>query len=403
MVPPHGRLGALREWLQNFWPRILGLAPVLIVAAALFSRIFEYTNAGSLTARWSLFWLGIWHLIGACLLFVYFTARRKRVGDVHAALKFQDFGDRDEKSRESRAINWALLLLAAITLLTLWAFPQAVAVELGTGAMFALAATSWVTIGTRMMFYRARTGVPVIFLLAAWVLLNSCWMDNHRVRLSKGEHPLEAGPTVQAAFATWRKSVNSTPPAPGSSRIRPVFIVATEGGGIRAAYWTASVLGAVQWDSVNQDGEKVVWVSQQQRASQDQLKQTSLAVEAEPKQQEAQRENAEFKETKPGQFASELLSPPKALMATRGARGTLALREIIQHQEHAQEVLKKDNVTSPPVLISIHLHDDGIPLPLGWSLSHAAAGDMESQLWTDQDVVQAGITVRDWLKLATRP
>jgi hypothetical protein len=657
-VAPAGRLGDVRLWLQKYWPRVLGVAPVLIVAAALFFRIFAYSDVGSRKAQWSLFWLGVWHLIGAGVLLLYFSARRKRVGKSLA--KFRDFADRDQSSGESRIINLGLLLIAIITLLLVWAVPQVVAVALGTGAMFSLAAVGWLTIGTRLMFLRLKTGIPVVSILVCWVLLNSCWMDNHRFRLSSGEHPLQGGPTVKEAFTTWKKSLRNDASNSKPIKLRPVFIVATEGGGIRAAYWTASVLGSFQADSFSQtnvskndaphspdfashlfaisgvsggsvgsvvfdalladqdrniwqdaedvlgrdhlapliggllfpdalqralplalpctdraamleksweraylqkiksdrlsqpfrklfeasaagapgthlphlllngtmvetgqrvifsdlaitavrdggefldavdarallfkkegdsvkpwdiplstaghasarftytnpagllssgqrivdggyfensgsvtalevlrvieeeisvsatsderivpvviiisndpqrqkDGEKVNWVSEDQVESQEKLKQPSIASNPVAKQAESQRETTEFKDTKPHQFASELLSPPRALMATRDARGTLALREIILHQSQAKQKLEAGGVSTPAVLISIHLLDEGIPLPLGWSLSHAAADDMQGQLWGDENLKQARASIREWLKLAAQP
>jgi hypothetical protein len=48
-------------------------------------------------------------------------------------------------------------------------------------------------------------------------------------------------PAIDAAFATWYQRLATTPAA-STATPRPVFIVATEGGGIRAAYWTAAVL-----------------------------------------------------------------------------------------------------------------------------------------------------------------
>jgi len=657
-VPPAGALGKARTWLQNYWPRVLGVAPILIIAAALFSRIFDYREKGSLNAQRSLFCLGILHLLAAGALLYYFH-RRRRIIAAPSKPRFHDFSDRDRQSMESRIINRGLLLLALVTLLALWAAPHFVAVWLGTGAIFSLAAIAWVSIGSRFMFFRVRTGAPVFSLLVGFMLLNSCWMDNHRVRLSKGDHPLEAGPTVKKAFEDWRKSAATKGPAP---KLRPVFIVATEGGGIRAAYWTALVLGAFQYESIDQaaktgkgetappdfashifaisgvsggsvgasvfdalladqktdlwpeadqilgqdhlapllgallfpdalqriipfsmpctdrgavlerswerayraaaksdrlaqpfrqlwppeaaqaqpgrhlphlllnstmvqtgqrvifsdlaitsrrdggefldavdarevlfktdagktrpwdvpvstaahasarftytnpagkvstgqrvvdggyfensgsvtalevlrvieaqlatatgaaervipvviiisndperqsDGHKNVWISPQQVQSQITLGQDTPASAPAPEPAATASESEDFKKTKPLQFASELLSPPEALLATQGARGTLALREIYEHQAQAQRALKKTNTgATPPVIISVRLHDEGIPLPLGWSLSHAARGDMQKQAWSDEDQIAAAANILAWLKLAAQP
>jgi hypothetical protein len=41
----------------------------------------------------------------------------------------------------------------------------------------------------------------------------------------------------------WNSRITAKYPA---RQVRPLFIVATEGGGIRTAYWTATVLGTIQ-------------------------------------------------------------------------------------------------------------------------------------------------------------
>lgn len=84
-----------------------------------------------------------------------------------------------------------------------------------------------------------RVGYPVILALAACALVFSLWVDNHRVRELPGAAAHRAMPAAQAVDA-WRQAQGS---APGPL---PLVIVATAGGGIRAAYWTGTVLGALQ-------------------------------------------------------------------------------------------------------------------------------------------------------------
>ena len=50
-------------------------------------------------------------------------------------------------------------------------------------------------------------------------------------------------PTLRQALLDWNSQITMKYP---ERPVHPLFIVATEGGGIRAAYWTATVLGTIQ-------------------------------------------------------------------------------------------------------------------------------------------------------------
>jgi hypothetical protein len=133
----------------------------------------------------------------------------------------------------------------------------------------------------------------------------------------------------------------------------------------------------------------------------------------------------EQKKQEPFHFASELLSPPRALMQTRGARGTFARRAICEHQRrHWLELVSDKQLQWPkefnelfhlndadktkrgiPTFIEFGLVKQGSPLPLGWSLSKGAKDDMEAQFYSSR---QAGTlsnpsseeAIKLWLKRA---
>jgi predicted acylesterase/phospholipase RssA len=105
--------------------------------------------------------------------------------------------------------------------------------------------------------------VPVISLLLIWTAVCSIHNDNHVPRMSatakshgslaratmapphdlKTSSPLKLM-TVDNYFKDWFEELARDEP-PGSEPI-PVFVVAAEGGGLRAAYWTAAVLADLE-------------------------------------------------------------------------------------------------------------------------------------------------------------
>lgn len=242
-VPPsrHGFAG-LRQSLQVYWPRLLGVLPLVWVAVACVVRITHYGKAR--TAVIAVAVLAIAHLVAAFLLWRYFAQRRHRLG-LASEPRYRSFAHRYRNSPGSRRIQYSLLGLSFATFALLWLAPHHAAPLLGTGAMLALAAVAWVTIGTHLVTFSARTRIPVLSLLALWLVVNSSWMDNHHVHLSPGEHPLTKEPSVEEAYQSW----HARQPA-ASAKPRPLFLVATEGGGIRAAYWTAMVLATLQEESL---------------------------------------------------------------------------------------------------------------------------------------------------------
>lgn len=102
------------------------------------------------------------------------------------------------------------------------------------------------------------------FIVVLFAIIVGLWNDNHAIRMiettdtrdtseesrnaSVGAQRLERRPDVAGHFSDWlkhrfgKKASAQSVPSPSY----PVFVVAAEGGGIRAAYWTAAVLARLQ-------------------------------------------------------------------------------------------------------------------------------------------------------------
>jgi hypothetical protein len=240
------------EWFCVHGPRILGVLPPLIIATACFFVAPRgYPAAADGNPRATLFLFGGLAVLLALVLYVCFFLRRQ----------WLEKGNR-AGSRGPNTWGTALAfgLFALVLLLLFFLQPVKAGLFIGSAAIVCLAATAWVCFGSLIVLQTGRLRLPLIGLLLAWAILCSLWNDNHLIRMVPIEpalpKPSASGkPPVQEAFAAWHKAVlKAYPPgASGSSRApRPVFIVATEGGGIRAAYWTAIVLAALQDRSLDQ-------------------------------------------------------------------------------------------------------------------------------------------------------
>lgn len=97
----------------------------------------------------------------------------------------------------------------------------------------------WVSLGGALVYFGMKARIPILTWLLIFAILISPLADNHRVRTIAGTAPLPPRATIEQTFGTWYARLAAQDQRAGA---RPVFIVATEGGGIRAAYWTAAVL-----------------------------------------------------------------------------------------------------------------------------------------------------------------
>jgi hypothetical protein len=119
--------------------------------------------------------------------------------------------------------------------------PVPVAQRLGMGSILFLAAASWVALGSFFVFLGSRWQFPVITVLVLLALLFSLWNDNHLIRVTPRQDVKRTD--ILGSFQTWYDLVEKNY---GAGTTHPLYVVATEGGGVRAAYWTAIVLGALQ-------------------------------------------------------------------------------------------------------------------------------------------------------------
>ena len=173
--------------------------------------------------------------------------------------------------------------LASVTAFILFSYQAGVIGPwIGTAGILMLWATTLVAIGGAFVYAGNYYRVPVVGLTLVLVMIFSLFNDNHRVRQTTEMRPYEeqreswtqmpqAILTAMLDFTkgiiprgisepkdpfetyftawfedlenTWRKGFHGLP---GHDGPVPVVLVSTEGGGIRAAYWTAAVLAELQ-------------------------------------------------------------------------------------------------------------------------------------------------------------
>lgn len=238
------RLLQLRTWT----PRALGTIATLGVAAALYRASLGYAAEGYAPVRELLVLYAQLCLGGAIAFFLAVTFRRRLSLFVYRWVPLGIFDvrlSRDEVYGSyglfelGPATRWLLSaavgVAAALFLLFVLAL-QAGAPLIGTAAIVLLAATCWIAVGSALDFAGMRLRWPMFASLLALAVLFSPLNDNHAVRTLEAAQsaPRE---DLRAALRAWLAA------QPAKAERYPLFAVNAEGGGIRAAFWTASVLG----------------------------------------------------------------------------------------------------------------------------------------------------------------
>lgn len=247
---PAGHWWALVEpWLREQLPRLLGVAPLLIMALGFWHASTTYDRQAHSDAPWWLRAYAVCCVVLAGLFYLFLIYRRRLFG-------LRPRGDADFASRQAgkrqlgdleSGTRIALAVMTVISLTLLLTFtlnPILFAGTVGTATVLLVAAACWVFWGSVGVYIFARFRVPVLTFAVLWAAFCSLFNDNHNVRLTKQPAKYQRQ-TVGEAFDTWHRNISQ---AYKAETHHPLFIVATEGGGIRAAYWTAAVLGKLQDD-----------------------------------------------------------------------------------------------------------------------------------------------------------
>jgi hypothetical protein len=217
-----------RRWL----PRLLGA--VVPVAIGLSYFVLE---SGTRLGRGGLGALFL--VLGLGLLAFYVVRRRLPGADRTLLLEVRpDHLPASHRRAMAGAILGSFLLLAAFLLLPV-GLPQII----GAPAIAVLGVAGIALFGSMVLTYLflARGAPPATTLALLVALAAGLVNDNHQVRVAEEVPALERLAPAEH-YARWRQQH----PVRGPAGSGAVVLVSASGGGIRAAYWTASVLAHME-------------------------------------------------------------------------------------------------------------------------------------------------------------
>jgi len=169
--------------------------------------------------------------------------RRKWLDSRGEATSIQHVHPRD-LANSTRRLFFAFLLFELVFFVVA-TFKPNLLMGFGAGPLVMLTLSLWVPFGSAIVYAGIRMRMPILTLLLVVAFLVSPLADhNHVIRtIATTPQAIDSRPTVDQQLQRWYDRVS---PAYAADQPIPVFIVATEGGGIRAAYWTATVLDSLQ-------------------------------------------------------------------------------------------------------------------------------------------------------------
>ena len=245
----------LLNWFRKHIPRLMGLVPFVLMFFAFPEARKVYSRYLSDAVQLNLTYLS-WISFGLGALYYFIIVNRRRMilrdGDPqqiknHYAPHYKDWRDLE---RTSFTALFATLGLSTIIFIAVWGNPQ-IAASLGTGSVLFLASASWVAFGSTMVSLGKGFKFPVISAALIGAVIIGPYADNHQVRTLEpvtsktSQLTWDQRPTVEEDFKEWL-ATRSAVFGKDKEKVHPIFIVAAEGGGIRAAYWTANLLAAFQ-------------------------------------------------------------------------------------------------------------------------------------------------------------
>ncbi|HEX6376054.1 MAG TPA: hypothetical protein VFZ91_10080 [Allosphingosinicella sp.] len=142
----------------------------------------------------------------------------------------------------------AASILLSILLLILFMIPgirTEVAWTLGPAAIAFASIGCIIPLTSGVIWWGRRFELPVVTIGLAMVLLFSLWNDNHQIRVIDDQPNLAHRPQILDALKRWEEL------HPDQSD--PIVLIATAGGASRAAYWTGTVLRALEDNDPSRD------------------------------------------------------------------------------------------------------------------------------------------------------
>ncbi|OFY65760.1 MAG: hypothetical protein A3H98_10450 [Bacteroidetes bacterium RIFCSPLOWO2_02_FULL_36_8] len=223
----------LHKWL----PRVFGIIPYIIVAIAFVKPLCEISCSFVI-------------LIFLAIFFFLFVTLRRRFYLIKDGFETKEMSFKSLDKKSKWVIILSIIFVILCNFVFLW-YPvgKVVARWAGPASLIILGLAIWSFAGMVISFFDYRLKFPFSIAIFMTVFGFSYFNNNHQIRVDKErKYNSYSGIKSLSVNEYFKKWIESRPDKDKYSRY-PVFIIAAEGGGIRAAYWTSSVLAKLQQEN----------------------------------------------------------------------------------------------------------------------------------------------------------
>ena len=229
------------RWAREQGPRWLGATVPFLLAVA-----FLIATGGAA-------WLPALILIAATGGFMLFLANRRKLFAGSTVALQEDtpqFARFKQLGRAAKVyVGASFALYASLLVLFSTNIGGDFASSIGSGAVVFLGLALLVPMGGALIYFAQRYHIPVLSFVVVMAVVFSLFNDNHAVR-AEAELAVLPGSELRTErdltsyYKAWSTDLLASSKSKGDEV--PAFLVAAEGGGVRAAYWTALVLSRLQ-------------------------------------------------------------------------------------------------------------------------------------------------------------
>lgn len=224
---------------QVIIPRVLGVLPALIFAAGLLT-VSGWSNPLVYVYLCLAIWLYIFFHIRKDIIVLFMSRNKIKFLNIpdYIPVKNEAYPAKFIWQKQRRWIWFRLyLVLATFTLVVLYpvSFPQL----LGSAAIILFSLGAWLVIAVVLDYAEKRFRFPFTFSIVLMTIVFSFFNNNHKIRVLDGSQNQRV--ELDEHFDEWyaKRAKEDT---------IPLVMIASQGGGVRAAYWTAQVLADIQED-----------------------------------------------------------------------------------------------------------------------------------------------------------
>jgi hypothetical protein len=229
-------------------PRVLGAAVLLLIGLAFLIQASQCQDGNQPNPIRN---IGILLVICAFLFIVFINLRRKifdikPLDELHNSL--QPTGGivpviSLPGATKKILIGTTIIVIALLTALIIW--PIELTVYLGDGVTVLISCLCiWLPLLYWVRYFSLKLGFPLFLPLAVMIFVFSFFNGNANVRLVNT--PQDQGTYIGNYYEAWFDRMR--PEAGNNTQRIPMVIVLSEGGGIRAAYWSAQLMARIQND-----------------------------------------------------------------------------------------------------------------------------------------------------------